>query len=123
MNFINNIDFVFPELRRIFYRIAQIPDLVHPVVARRVDLDNIQGFFVIHPKAVIALSAWISVFRIQAVDCFRKDFCRGSFSCAPGSAEKIGVSDPLGDHLIPQRFDNRLLPYHLGKVLGSPFTV
>ena len=123
MHFVDDVDFVFAVLRRVFHRLAQIPHLIHAVVARGIDFNDVQAFFVLHPDAVRAFAAGIAVHRVFAVNGPREDFRGGRLARSPGAAEQIGVGNPVADDLVPQRVDNRPLPHDVGKILRAPLPV
>ena len=123
VHFVDDVDLVFPLLRRIFDRLAQIADFLDAIVARRVDFHHVHRLVRQQTAAGFALPAWIAVHGVLTVDGAREDFRGGCLARAAAAAEEVRMGDAPAHHLIAQRGDDRLLRHHAGKVFGSPLAV
>ena len=112
---VNDIHAVAPRLRRILHLFAQIADLIHAVVAGRVDFQNIEAVFLRQRLAGGTHAAGIAVFRMLAVDRAGKYLRRRGFARAARAAEQIRMRDTSAHNLAAQRFDDRLLTYKILK--------
>ena len=123
MDFVHNIYFIPAELGRIFDRITQVAHFIHTVVAGGVDFNDIQAFLVIHPKAVAAFAARVAIDGMFAVDRFGKNLGSGGFAGSAGTAEQICMGNTVMHNLIPQGFNNSLLPDNVREILWPPLAV
>ena len=82
MHLIDDIYAVFRRSRREVGFFNERADAVYAVVARGVQLYNVQNRAVIQSSAHVALATWIAVLGIQAIDRLRQNFCAGRFSRA-----------------------------------------
>ena len=100
MHLINDIYAVFRRSRREVGFFNERADAVYAVVARGVQLYNVQNRAVIQSSAHVALAAWIAVLGIQAIDRLRQNFCAGRFSRAARAGEQICVRDAPGHQFV-----------------------
>ena len=115
VHLIDDVDAVAACLRRILHLLAQVADLVHAVVAGRVDLQNIQARLRGERKARRAFAAGIALLGMLAVDCAREYLRRGGLARAARAAEQVGVRHASAHHLAAQRADDGLLPHKILK--------
>ena len=113
MHLVDDIHAIAPRLRRVFHLFAQIADLVHAVVAGRVDFQNIEAVFLRQRPAGAARAAGIAVLRVFAVDRAREHLRRRGFARAARAAEQIRMRDAPARDLAAQRFDHSLLPHKI----------
>ena len=120
---VDDIDLVFAILWRILHRFAQVADLVHAVVAGRVDFQNVQTVFSHQALAAFAFPTGVALHRMQTVNSPCHDLGGGRFACSAGAAEQIRVRDPPGHDLVAQGGNNGLLPHHGAEILRPPLPV
>ena len=113
VHLVDDIHAIAPRLRRVFHLFAQIADLVHAVVAGRVDFQNIEAVFLCQRPAGVARAAGIAVLRVFAVDRAREHLCRRGFARAARAAEQIRMRNASARDLAAQRFDHSLLPHKI----------
>lgn len=93
MYFVDDVDLVFPLLRRIFDRLAQIADFLDAVVARRVDFHHVHRLVRQQAAAGFTLPARVAAHGMLAVDGAREDFRGGRLACAAAAAEEVRMGD------------------------------
>ena len=86
--------------RRVARLIAQVADVVHTVVGRRVNLGHVQHRAVQNAAARRTLVARIAVHRMLAVDRPGKYLCNTRLASSPGTTEKVCVSYSVCQYLI-----------------------
>ena len=109
--------------RRVARLIAQVADIVHTVVGRRVNLGHVQHRAVQNAAARRTLVARIAVHRMLAVDCAREDLRTGGLAGAARACKQICMAQTSGLQLRAQRVCDMLLPDHIRKRLRPPFAV
>ncbi len=123
MDFIYDIDLIFPDGRRKSYLIAQIANLIHPVVGRGVDLHNVHIVFRRQIDAGLAFATGTILRGRHAVDGSGKYLGCTGFPGATGSAEQVCMGNMPAEQLILQRLDNGILPYHIPESIRTPLPV
>ena len=103
--------------------LAQLADVIHAVIGRGVDLDNVHDAAVLDAEAGRALPAGVAVFRVLAVERLGEDLGAGRLARAARSDEKIRVRGPARGYLIFKRFRYVLLPDDLVKGLRTPLPI
>ena len=109
--------------RRVARLIAQVADVVHAVVGRRVNLGHVQHRAVQNAAARRTLVARIAVHRMLAVDRAREDLRTGGLTGAARACKQICMAQTSGLQLRAQRVRDMLLPDHIRKRLRPPFAV
>ena len=108
--------------RRVARLIAQVADVIHTVVGRRVNLGHVQHRAVQNAAARRTLVARIAVHRMLAVDCAREIFAQVVLPVPRVPVNKYAwLKRP--DCSCAQRVRNMLLPNHIRKRLRPPFAV
>ena len=115
VHLVDDVDAVAARLRRILHLLAQVADLVHAVVARRVDLQDVQAALGGKRSARRALPARLAAVRIFTVHRAREHLGRRGLARAARAAEQIRVRDASAHHLAAQRSDDGLLPHKVVK--------
>ncbi len=87
MHFIDDIDLVFSFRGRIGDLLPDLPDIVHAVVGRRIDLNDIHGRAGRNGPAGCTCPARISILRMLTVDRPGKDLRDGRLSGSSCPAE------------------------------------
>ena len=123
MHLVDDVDAIAPALRRILDLLAQVADLIHAVVGRRVDLDDVQAVFRLQRLAGGARAAGLPALGPLAVDGPGEHLGRRGLARAAAAAEQIGVGDAAGLHLIAQRGDDVFLPDEVVEARGTPLTI
>ena len=123
MDLVYDIDFIISFRGAVGDLLPDLTDIVHAVIGRRVDLDNVHGRARLDGFAHLALVAGASVHRMAAVHRFGKDLGHRGLTGSPCPAEQIGVADAVRLDLIGQRSDNMVLPFHICKIIGPEFSV
>ena len=123
VDLVHDINAVLHARGRVDRLIAQRTNMIHAVVGRRVQLQNIQQTAVVDPKAGRALVARITVNRMLAVDRLGQDLRAGGLARAARSCKEIGVAEPPLRHLAAQRFGDVLLSDDIRECLRPPFAV
>jgi hypothetical protein len=73
--------------------VAQVTNIFHARVRRRIDLDDIKGSAFVRGSAGLALVARITISRLEAVHRFREDSSGARLARTPGTREKVGMRD------------------------------
>ena len=123
VHFVDDVHLLPAHRRQSTHRLPQSPDFLNAPVGGRIDFINIEAGACIDFPAALALIAWIHAVRMKAVHRLGQDFCHTGLSCAPGAGKKIGMGQPV---LLdgPLKGDgNMLLPHHLRKRAGPPFSI
>ena len=101
--------------RRIVRPLDQRADVVHAVVAGRVNFRNVRAGLAQGPAAGFALAAGLSLLRGKAVDSARQNLRRAGLAGAARTAEQIGMRGMPRTDLVLQNGCNMPLPDDLGK--------
>ena len=123
MNFVDYIDFITSYRRTVHYVFLYRAYLVHAVVARRVDFNNIHARIFRQLPANFTFVAGRTVFRRKAVDRFGKNFRAGSFTRSSRPREKVSVPHRVGLNLIRQSPYDMVLPDDFVKRFRSESSV
>ena len=123
MHLVDDVHFIISLCGTVGHLFPDFPDVVHTVVGRRVNLDNIHGRTFVNGPACGTLVAGTPVYRMLTVYRFCQNFGNRGFTGTSGSAEKIRMSDSISFYLIFQRCYNMFLPFYVFKVLRAEFTV
>ena len=112
------------DLRRGVARfVAQVSDVVHAVVGRRVDFGHVEYRAVQNAAAGRTLVARIAVHRMLAVDRPRENFRAGRLARAARAGEQIRMAEASALKLRAQRVGHVLLSDHVRKGLRPPLAV
>ena len=103
--------------------LAELPDVIHPVVARRVDLRHVEDRAVVDPAADLTFIAGVPVRRVQAVDRLGDDLGTGGLPGPAGTGEQVGVGKLPGRNLIFQGQGDMVLANHPVEIPRAPFPV
>ena len=123
MYLVDDIHALFDRNRRKYGLLAQLADIVHAVIGRSIDLDDIHDASVLDAEAGRALAAGIAVHGVLAVERLGKYLRAGRFARAARSDEQIRVRGATCRYLIFKRFRYVLLPDDLIKGLRPPLTI
>ena len=111
--FVDDIDLVFPHLRRDTYLLDQRANVIDRIVRCRVQLMDIQRPLLVKRPARLARIACLARGRqIHAVDCLGKDTRARCLSHPARAAEQISMCQLIAQDSIPQRSGQRFLPDH-----------
>ena len=100
MDFVDDIDLVSAQHRRIFDLFANVPDLIDTAVAGGVDLNDIADPRFIDLGADLAFVAGIAVFGMGTIDGAGKNFGDRGFAGAADARQEIGVGNAVVQDLI-----------------------
>ena len=103
--------------------LPDIADIFHTIVGCRIDLDHVHRCTRCDRLAHCALPARTSVYRMFAVDCFRKYFCNRRLTGSSCPAEQICMSDTVCIDLVLKRPDDRILSFYIFEFIRTEFTV
>ena len=121
VDFVDDVDLVRPPDRRIAGVVAQLPHLVHLVVARTVDLDHVQRRPGGNLPARVALAARLRVRApVLAVERLGHQPGRRRLAGATRPNQQIGVRHPPRQNRAGQRVDNMRLANDVPELLGTP---
>ena len=120
MYFVDNIHLILAHRRGKNHFIADITNIVHTVVAGRIDFNNIHIFICTGSQAGFTFPAGFPFFEILAVYRSGKQFGRTGLSRTPGTGKQIGMGNPSAFQLIQKRTNDRLLPHKVFKSLRPP---
>ena len=123
MNFINNINLIVSFRRRIGHLVNNFPNIVHTVIGRRIDFDDVHTDAGRNGLTGRALSAGTAVYGMLTVHRSGKNLGDGCFSRSSRPAEKVRVPDPPCLNLISQRRYNMFLPFYILKAIRPEFPV
>ena len=117
MHLVDDVNFEAATRRRVRRGIAQLAHLLHAVVARAVNFQNIQRAALGDLDATLVVVFEIHRRAIGRVEAFGEDTGDGRLARAARAAEKIRVRDaPRGDG-VAERLGDVLLADHFGKPL------
>ncbi len=92
MHFIDNVHFIFPDLRRNAYLFDQCPNVVHAIVWCRIEfVDVIRALFVECHTRFTCVACFMVCSRMKAVDRFCKNTCTCGFPDSTRAAEQISM--------------------------------
>ena len=100
MHLVHDIHTVFQRRRGIYHLVADITDVFHAVVGRRIHFENVGRRTRIDGSASKALPTWISVLRVLTVYRFCQNFGTRGLSRPSRAAKKIGVAEGGGIHPV-----------------------
>ncbi len=120
VHLVDDVDLVLRQRRRVLDLLAQIANLVHAVVAGRVDLHHVHAVFGLKGAADLAFAAGVAVLGIQAVDGLGEHLGGAGLAGSAGAAEQIGVGDAAGGHLAAKRLGDGVLTADFGKRSRTP---
>ena len=123
MHLVDDIHALFDRDRRKHGLLAQLADVIHAVIGRSVDLDNVHDAAVLDAEAGGALAAGIAVHGVLAVERLGKYLRAGGLARAARSDEQIRVRGAACRYLIFKRFRYVLLPDDLVKGLRPPLSI
>src|SRR3984957_13318440 len=121
VNLVDDVDFEFPA-RCEADVIAKLSDLVHAIVARAVDLKNIEADPLGNLPTGVADSARSDRRTVDAVHGFGQNAGRRSLTCAAWTDKEIGVSQTLLLNRILQRPNYVILAGAVIETLGAIFS-
>jgi hypothetical protein len=108
VNLVNNVYLIFAA-RREAHVIAEFANLIHAIVARAIDLKDIEADSLGYLSAGVADSARIDRRALDAVYSLGQNAGRRSFARASRPNEKVSVSQALLLNRILQRSNNVIL--------------
>ena len=120
---VDDIHPVFGHRRGEVDLLAQIPDVVHPVVGRGVDFHHIHDGAAVDALADVALVAGVAIHGMEAVDRLGHNLGAGGLARPAGPGEQIRVGQTAGLQFVFEGRRDVVLPIHVGERLGPPFAV
>jgi hypothetical protein len=121
VHFVDQINFVATFCRGVSHVVAQLAHVLHAVIARAVDLDDVKAVACRDFAAVVANSArlhgWAGT--VKAVERLRQNACRRSFPDAARADEKICVCEAILLDRILQRLRDMILSDQIVERLRS----
>ena len=118
MNFVYDIDLFSSHSRRILDTLPKLTNIIHTVIGRCINFNNIHKSAFFDGHTVGAAAAWPFSVR-KAVDSLCKNPRRCCLSRTSGSAEKVSVADSFRLYLVFQYSYNMILSDDLGKYLRA----
>ena len=113
VDLVEDVDLLPRPLRRHAHRVAQLADVLDPVVGRRVDLDDVERTALLEGRARVARPARLGgrplAQRRLAVDRLREDARRRRLADAARPAEQVRVGEPVACDRIAERLGDVLL--------------
>jgi hypothetical protein len=124
VNFVNDVDFIFPLRRGEVDFIAQVADIIHAIIRGGVYFDEIHETVFVDREAMFTLIARTRgrIFR-KAVDGFREEPRNGGFSGAARPGKEVRVAHAVVCEGVSQCTNDMLLTYDLVPGLGAPFSI
>jgi len=124
VDFVNDIDFVAPLVRREVDLVAQLADVLDAVVGRAVNFNQVEEAALVEGDAVRAgVVGALGRVGMQAVERLG-DEARGGRLAAPARPrEQIGVRDAVAAQRVAQRLDDVLLSDDFFPELRAPLAV
>ena len=123
MDLVDDIDPLFDSGGGVDGLVPQGPDLVHTVIGRGVQLQDVQKAAVLNAKAGGAGAAGVPVHGMLAVYGLGENFRAGGLSGAPGAGEEVSVGGAAFGHLLLQGLGDMGLPRDVREGLGPPLAV
>jgi len=122
VHLVDEVDFERPASGGVGRAFAQVADIFHAVVARAVDLNDIQAAALGNLKAGVAFSTWLGRGALLTIQRFCQDAGGRGFSDATRTDEEISLREALRVHGILQGAGDVILPDHLGEGLRTVFS-
>src|SRR5450755_4487901 len=124
MNFINDIDLVTSFTGRKGDLLTQVAYIVHAIMTRRINLDQVQKATFIHSLAILTFIArTLRRVRMQAVDTLCQDSRHGRFASAAWPVEQVSVAYTILNDRIAQGLRDMLLTDDVLKGARTPLEV
>ena len=123
VDLVDDIDPLFDSGGGVDGLVPQGPDLVHTVIGRGVQLQNVQKAAVLNAKAGGTGAAGVPVHGMLAVYGLGENFRAGGLSGAPGAGEEVSVGGAAFGHLLLQGLGDMALPRDVREGLGPPLAV
>ena len=123
VHLVDDVHAVFGACRRKVRFLNQGADAVDAVVARRVDLHNVEDRPVVETAADRADAARVAVLRVQAVDGLGKNLRAGRLTGSARTRKQVRVRNPPRHQLVFQRDGHLRLADHIRKKLRPVFSV
>lgn len=123
VDFVNYVDLVAEYIGRIVYPLLKVIHVINAAIAGFVYLDDIQGAALVNRGAGIAGIAWLSFNRALAIDRLGQDAGCAGFTAAAGTAEQVGVGNPVAFNCIAECLDYMFLAGYFVECLWTPFTI
>ena len=121
--FIDNVYLLPAHCRQGAHRFPKGPDFLNAAVGSGIDFIDVQAGACIDFPAALAFIAGIHAVWMKAVHRFGQNFGHTGLSCTPGAGKKISMSQTVLLDGPLERYGNMLLPYHLCKRAGPPFSI
>ena len=103
--------------------VAQVADVIHAVVGRRIHLHHVKDAAVVDAAADLTLAAGVTVVGVQTVDRLGEDLGARGLAGAAHAGKQVGVAHSPGGDLVAQRRHDAALGHHILEPLGSPLAV
>jgi hypothetical protein len=91
MDFIDDVDFIFCLIGLESRSLDQITDILDSVIARTIDLDDIEEGISIESFTVRTFMTWISILWRKTIKSFREYTCTRRLPRATRSMEEVGM--------------------------------
>ena len=122
VDFVDEENFVGSAGGSVLGFLTQVADVLHAVVARSVDFENVEAVALRDFFAGVANSAGIGRGAFLAVQRFGEDAGGRGFADAARPDEQIGLREAVGPDGVLQGAGDMLLPHDLRKGLGAVFS-
>ena len=110
VHFVDDVDLEMPFARRVTHVIAQLPHLLHAVVARAVDLQHIEAVSSRDFLAAVTNSAGRDRRAVHAIERLREDARSRCFPDPARSDKEVGMRKPILLDRILERARHVRLP-------------
>ena len=122
VHFVDDVHLVATRHRGVLGVIAKLANIVHRVIRRTVDLDDIHAASLEHVCTRGTLVAWLMVCAIGAIQRSRENACARGLPHTTRPRKHIGMMNPPLTDGIFERRRNMLLSNHIRKPEWSPFS-
>ncbi len=123
MHLVDNVYLILSFGGSITYLFAQFAYIVHRIVARCVNLQNIDVIGVAKLFALRTFAAWRAILRIKTIDRLGKNPCDRGLACAARTGKKIRMRYASALNLIGKSANDMFLTDYLIKGVRSVFAI
>ena len=121
MDLIDDVDLASSGLGQVADLVAEVTDVVDAVVARAVDLDDVDGASFRNSDTLVADVTWIGGRSVDTDQTLREQAGGGGLAEPAGATEEVGVMHPIVGDRVAQRTGDMLLTDQVGEGLGAVF--
>jgi hypothetical protein len=91
MDFIDDVDLIFCLIGLESRSLDQISDILDSVIARTIDLDDIEEGIIVECSTVRTFVTWITIFWIETIQRFREYTCARRLPRPTRSMKEVGM--------------------------------